>query len=56
LEETMNVRDTQMAFGKFREFEQEQKRNLLVEYTKDFQDPEGIRKAFVMSEILNRKF
>lgn len=56
LEETMNVADTNMSFGKFKEFEQVQQRNLLEEYTKEFQDPEGLKKAVVMAEILNRKF
>ena len=56
LEETMNVRDTVVQFGKFKVFEQEQQRNLLEEYTKDLQDPHGLKKAVVMSEILNRKF
>jgi hypothetical protein len=56
LEETMNVRDTDMKFGKFGVFEQKKQRNLLEEYTKSFQDPEGLKKAVVMSEILNRKF
>jgi hypothetical protein len=56
LEETLNVRNTDMKFGKFKAFEQEQQRNLLEEYTKQLQDPEGLKKAIVMSEILNRKF
>ncbi|MBT1705687.1 hypothetical protein KK060_20520 [Fulvivirgaceae bacterium PWU20] len=56
LEETMNVRNTNVEYGKFKSFEQEKPRNLLEEYTKDFQDPEGLKKAIVMSEILNRKF
>lgn len=56
LEETMNVRDTNMKFGKFKAFERVEQRNLLEEYTRDFQDREGFRKAVVMSEILNRKF
>ncbi|MFZ6011923.1 MAG: hypothetical protein ACOYXT_16395 [Bacteroidota bacterium] len=56
LEETMNVRDTDMKYGKFNVFEQGQQRNLLEEYTRDFRDPEGFKKALVMSEILNRKF
>jgi hypothetical protein len=56
LEETMNVRDTNMDFGKFKVFERVQQRDLLEEYTKDFKDPEGLKKAVVMSEILNRKF
>lgn len=56
LEETLDVRNTEMKFGKFKVFEQEQKRNLLQEYTRGLQDPEGLKKAFVMSEILKRKF
>jgi hypothetical protein len=56
LEETMNVRDTNMSFGKFKEFEKQEQRNLMQEYLIDFQDPEGLKKAFVMSEVLNRKF
>jgi hypothetical protein len=56
LEETLNVQNTDMKFGKFKAFEIGTQRNLLEEYTKQFQDPEGLRKAIVMSEILNRKF
>jgi hypothetical protein len=56
LEETMNVRDTDMRFGKFKEFETEKQNNLLEEYTKDLQSPEGLKKAFVLTEIFNRKF
>ena len=56
LEETMKIGDTNVQFGKFKEFEKESERNLLAEYTKDFRDPEGLKKAFVLTEILNRKF
>jgi hypothetical protein len=56
LEETMNVRDTNVEFGKFKVFEQQVQRNLLEDYVRNFQDPEGLKKAVVMSEILNRKF
>jgi hypothetical protein len=56
LEETLSVQNTNMTFGKFAAFEQGTQRNLLDEYTKQFQDPEGLRKAIVMAEILNRKF
>lgn len=56
LEETLKVSDTQVQFGKFKVFEEQQKRNVLEDYTKDFQDPEGLKKAVVMSEILKRKF
>lgn len=56
LEETMKLSDSKIEFGKFKEFEAERSRNLLNEYTKAFQDPQGLRAAIVMSEILNRKF
>lgn len=56
LEETLKLKDTEVKFGRFKAFEGENQRNLLQEYTRDFQDPEGLKKAFVMSEILNRKF
>jgi hypothetical protein len=56
LEETLRVQDTEVKFEKFKVFQQEKQRNLLEEYTRDFHDPEGLKKAFVMSEILNRKF
>src|SRR5690349_3460209 len=56
LEETMKVEDTVVKFSKFKVFEEEQTRNLLEEYTRDLQDPEGFKKALVLSEILNRRF
>jgi hypothetical protein len=56
LEETMNVRNTVMDYGKFKAFDKAVERDLLAGYTKDLQDPEGLKKAFVLSEILNKKF
>jgi len=56
LEETMKLEDTVVRFGKFKEFEEAEKRNLLQEYLADFKDPEGFKKAVVMSEVLRRKF
>jgi hypothetical protein len=56
LGETMNVSDTDMRFGKFKEFEIKNQRNLANEYLADLRDPEGLKKAFVLSEILKRKF
>lgn len=56
LEETMKVSDTRMQFEKFKVFETERERNLIEQYSLNFQDPEGLKKAFIMSEILNRKF
>jgi hypothetical protein len=56
LEETMKIEDTVVNFSKFRVFEEEKKRNLLEEYTTDLRDPEGLKRAVVLSEILNRRF
>jgi hypothetical protein len=56
LEETMKVSDTEMSFGKFKEFDQVKKKNQLEIYLKELQDPQGLKKAVIMSEILKRKF
>lgn len=56
LEETMSLRDTNVEFRKFKEFEQQEQPDLLAMYTKKFWDPEGLKQAVVMSEILKRKF
>jgi hypothetical protein len=56
LEETLKVSDTQVQFGKFKVFDEQPKRNVLEDYTTSLQDRDGLKKAFVMSEILQRKF
>lgn len=56
LEETLKLEDTDIRFGKFKGFELVEEENVMQRYTRDFEDPEGLKKAFVMSEILNRKF
>ncbi len=56
LEETMNVQDTDVKFGRFKVFEDKEQNNLLGQYTKAFHDPAGLKKAFVMGEILKPKF
>ena len=52
----MKIQDTVVSFGKFKEFEKRAETNLAAEYLKEFHDPEGLKKAVVMSEILKRKF
>jgi cell pole-organizing protein PopZ len=56
LEETMKVEDTIVKFGQFKGYEQENQVVPALTYVKDLQDPEGFKKAFILSEILNRKF
>lgn len=56
LEETTRLEDVKVTFNRFAEFEQQQTRNLLENYTRDLQNLEGLKKAVVLSEILNRKY
>lgn len=56
LEETMNIEDTVVRFGQFKEYQKVEEFSLASLVAKDFENPENIRKAFVMSEILNRKY
>ena len=55
LEESMKLSDVNTSFGKFKEFEAKTGQNLLFEYAKDLRDPKGFKKAFILSEVLNRK-
>ena len=56
LEDTLRLQDTVMDFGKFKEFEVRRSRKLSDDYLKIFRNPEGLRQAVVISEILKRKF
>jgi len=56
LEETLKVESTNVEYGKFKAFQDVEKRDLMKEYLSDFNDPEGLKKALVMSEVLKRKF
>lgn len=53
LEESLKLEEVDMKFGKFKEFEAESKVNLLDLYTKDLRDPEGLKKAVILTEILS---
>lgn len=56
LEETMKAGESVGAYGKFKAFQDKEQRNLLEEYLGNFKDTEQLKKAIVMSEVLNRKF
>jgi hypothetical protein len=56
LEDTLQLKDTVMEFGKFKVFQEQRKRNLSDDYFKIFRNPGGLKQAVVMSEILKRKF
>jgi hypothetical protein len=55
LEETMTLASLKPSFGKFKEFEAKDERNILSEYVKDLRDPKGFKRALVLSEVLNRR-
>jgi hypothetical protein len=56
LEDTMKLEDTVVRFDHFKGYKQEKANTLGISYLKEFNDPEGFKKAFIMSEILKRKF
>lgn len=56
LEETMKLADTDVKFAHFKSYDMPTQRNVLADYLSELRDPEGFRKAFIMSEILKRKF
>lgn len=56
LEETMRVEDTVVRFAQFKGYQQVEESNSLNQYVQELKDPNGFKKAFIMSEILNRKF
>jgi hypothetical protein len=43
-------------FGKFKVFENQKQKNILTDYVNIIRNPEMLRQAVVMSEILKRKF
>lgn len=55
LEDTLKLENVDMRFGRFNEFESQKSRNLLEEYTKDLRDPDGFKKAVILTEILSTK-
>jgi len=56
LEETLNAKEANIEFGKFTSFEVKKESSVARQYAKDVRDPEGLKKAVILSEILNRKF
>jgi hypothetical protein len=56
LEETVKLEDTDVKFGHFKQYDEVSQRSLSREILQDFKDPEGFKKAFIMSEVLKRKF
>jgi len=56
MEETLKLENTIVRFGQFKGYEQQTRPSLAREYGKDLQDRTNFKKAFILSEILNRRF
>ncbi|HMJ68696.1 MAG TPA: hypothetical protein VK508_07365 [Cyclobacteriaceae bacterium] len=56
LEETMKRDDTNMQFIHFKGYDDVPKKNVANDVFKEISDPDGLKKAFILSEILQRKF
>jgi len=56
MEETLKLENTIVRFGQFKGYEQQIRPSLAREYGKELQDTTNFRKAFILSEILNRKY
>jgi len=56
MQETLKLENTIVRFGQFKKYEQQARPSLAREYGKDLQDVTNFKKAFILSEILNRRF
>ena len=56
MEETLKLENTIVRFGQFKGYEQQSRPSLAREYGKELKDPSKFRKAFILSEILSRRF
>ncbi len=56
MEETLKLENTVVRFGQFKNYAMDDKPSLAAEYAQDLRDPANFKKAFILSEILNRRF
>lgn len=57
LEETMKLADTDVTFSQFKNYQwKNSKKAVGSEFLDEIKTPQGFKKAFIMSEILKRKF
>jgi hypothetical protein len=56
MEETLKLENTIVRFGQFKGYTQDDRPSLASQYAKDLREPSNFKKAFVLSEILNRRF
>lgn len=56
LEETLTLDQTDMRFGQFNEYKRKPKTTAANPYRQMIRNPESFKKAFIISEILQRRF
>jgi len=56
MQETLKLENTVVRFGQAKGYELQTRPTLAREYGKDLQDKANFRKAFILSEILNKRF
>ncbi|MFO0266078.1 MAG: hypothetical protein ACK51D_03945 [Cyclobacteriaceae bacterium] len=56
LEETMKVEDTVVRFGQFKAYEKKKAATPALDILKELRQPQGAKKAVILSEILSRRF
>lgn len=56
LEETVKLQEIPSLPGKFKEYEQVSRPAIAAAIAEDLRSPESARKAFILSEVLNRRF
>jgi hypothetical protein len=56
LEETLSLEDTIVRFKQFKGYEKEPRKKILHGYLTELRDPEGFKKAFILSEILRPRY
>ncbi|MCW5911166.1 MAG: hypothetical protein KIT62_08840, partial [Cyclobacteriaceae bacterium] len=56
LEETMHLEDTVVSYEKFKGYKRERKVAPAVDYIKELRNPSSFKRAFILSEVLSRRF
>jgi len=56
LEETVKLQDTVVKYEQFKGYQQVEQQSPASGILREFHDPEGFKRAFIMSEILKRRF
>ncbi len=56
LEESMHVEDTVVKFEQLKGYKREEREPAVNEYVRELRNPSSFKRAFILSEVLSRKF